>query len=317
MRTPATMITYTETALYFACPYCGAKDQHQVGHLVSNVKPVSIHNWQCSECGWLVSGEFDPASSVFYVTNIKECQKSMKGFMLLRLAPSKVDSPVWFVVEETLQFEYGPDDIAEKINTLKRIVEEHSCPVNYVRFEAIISDHDEDPHGIFQFVDFKVPPADWDTNTCVWGELFPQIGSVAIDIAVSRNLSVLTDTIMKETPSNTKSSTDRRDLTISTPIEDRTDPSLIKRWRTLLNNNPNPELTRAAIELSCATAIDNLILIGDGVYSRQDNPDDVHKIFHLMSELNSKDPAVKRKAIYKYTTYIESFINKGTESNVE
>ncbi len=316
MRTPATMITHTETKLYFACPHCGAKDQHQVEHLVSNVEPVSIYNWQCTECGWLVSGEFYPASSMFYVTNIKECQKPMKGFMLLRLAPSKVDSPVWFVVEETLHFNYGPDDIAKKINSLKYGVEEHGCPVNYVRFEAIINDHDEDPHGIFQFVDFKVPPADWDTNTCVWGELFPQIGNVVIDTAVSRDLYVLTGTIMKETPSNTKSSTDRRDLTVSIPIEDRIDPSLIQWWRTLLTNNPTPEVTRAAIELSCTTAIDNLILIGDGVYSRHDNPDDIHKMFHLMSELNSKDYAVKRKAIYEYATYIESFINKGTESDV-
>lgn len=52
--------------------------------------------------------------------------------------------------------------------------EEHSCPTNHVRCEAIITDGDDDPHGIFEFVRSVDMPEGYDEESVDWLALFPE-----------------------------------------------------------------------------------------------------------------------------------------------
>ncbi len=119
--------------------------------------------------------------------------------MLLRFAPSKVDRPVHFVVEDRIHTRDGERDWQEAMDHKRYWVEEHTCPVNILRVEAIIDGTDQDPHGILEFVAWVPKPAGWDDDDCNqdWRELFPQLAGQEIDGEVAPHPPMLGKDVLR------------------------------------------------------------------------------------------------------------------------
>jgi hypothetical protein len=95
------------------------------------------------------------------------------------LALSLADgSKLYFVVEGCTKFE----DMDEVRSWRQHFYEEHTCPTNFIRIEAIVHNGDHDPHGVFEYVDTV-----WMTDAYVRAEeegtaadylasVFPQLG---------------------------------------------------------------------------------------------------------------------------------------------
>lgn len=94
-----------------------------------------------------------------------------KTLTLLRLDPQ--EHPVYFVVET-----YGdPPATEDDREHLMYFYEEHSCPTNYIRCEAIISKNDTDPHGLFTYVRSIPRPKALDEAhyaDALWNGAFPE-----------------------------------------------------------------------------------------------------------------------------------------------
>ncbi|MGI4943676.1 MAG: hypothetical protein ACRYHQ_24445 [Janthinobacterium lividum] len=176
---PATMVA--RPRLYFACPHCGNDEMHSVTHFLSDQRDIAFGPWQCDGCGWVVEGRWHAATQTVSITKLIEQKPPIKGFMLLRIAPSKVETPLFFVVEHEVSTRHGFDGWEAWAESTRYWVEENTCPVNLVRVEAIIEGKNQDPHGVLQFVSFAPRPADWDAHNADWSVLFPQIAGPEID----------------------------------------------------------------------------------------------------------------------------------------
>ena len=176
---PATMIMKPE--LYFACPHCGAGDQHSVTHFLPVRQDVAFGPWQCKTCGWAVTGRWHHATQTVDVLSLEQRARPAKGFMLLRIAASKAERPIFFVVEHQISTRDGFEGLEEWTDRQRHWVGEHTCPTNIVPVTAIIEGQDQDPHGVLEFVAFAPEPDGWDADACDWSVLFPQVGGAEIE----------------------------------------------------------------------------------------------------------------------------------------
>lgn len=69
-----------------------------------------------------------------------------KTLVLLKITGP--EEPVYFIVEGCAQFE----DLAEVNDHNTYFYEEHTCPTNFIRIEAVFTPEDDDPHGTFEHV---------------------------------------------------------------------------------------------------------------------------------------------------------------------
>ena len=98
-----------------------------------------------------------------------------KTLVLLRLF-QRDGSPVYFVVESsTILDDNEPLDQSY-------LYDEHTCPTNYIRIEAVMTPTEDDPHGVFEYVRSVWMPHDYgvDQNEDEKiRELFPEISATA------------------------------------------------------------------------------------------------------------------------------------------
>lgn len=187
--TPAIMVS--KPRLFFACPHCGADDKHSVTHFLLDKTDHSFGPWQCDACGWVVDGIWHPATKSVSITSVKEQPKPIKGYLLLRFAPSKTENPIWFVVEDDIHTRDGLCSLAEEMESKRYWVDEHTCPTNIVRVAAIIEGHgasyNDDPHGVLKFATWTPRPSNLpDREDPDWCILFPQLATETIDGAAVR-----------------------------------------------------------------------------------------------------------------------------------
>jgi hypothetical protein len=139
----------------------------------------------------VVHGIWHPATKSVSIISLKEQPKPIKGYLLLRIASSKTEKPVWFVVEDDIHTRDGLTSPAEEIESKRYWVDEHTCPTNIVPVAAIIEGHGpnygEDPHGVLEFAAWAPQPSDIpDGKDPDWRILFPQLATETIDGAVVR-----------------------------------------------------------------------------------------------------------------------------------
>lgn len=145
---------------HVVCPHCGEEDG-RVDHLFDR-PPASFGPWYCETCRRGYVGR------VFAPNDVEV--EPHPGFIedtldLLVIQPQ--DRPVYFVVKGIAM--NGERD------GKKYFYEEHSCPTNYVRCEAIISEGDSDPHGLFEYVRTVPLPEGWDDDgNQPYFDLFPE-----------------------------------------------------------------------------------------------------------------------------------------------
>ena len=104
--------------LFYACPHCDA--EKKITHLLELERDLQVIDCKCSACGWTIDGHWSVEHQALIITSVKETPKDLAGFMLLRINPSKVDHPVWFVVEEKVYVRNG------EVPTLEEIIDHRS-----------------------------------------------------------------------------------------------------------------------------------------------------------------------------------------------
>jgi hypothetical protein len=169
---PARMVDRRQ--LFFACPHCGADDQFQVTHFLSDGRDHPFGPWQCKECGRECAGEWLAAEEAVRLTRVGAGPATIKGYALLKLDRGAA-GPLWFVVEHDVD--------ASKSDPLENaayLYEEHHCPTNFVPVAGIIDgDGNEDAHGLFEYVEWAPEPergTGWDRHDeDAWAQIFPRL----------------------------------------------------------------------------------------------------------------------------------------------
>lgn len=97
----------------------------------------------------------------------------IQGFMLVRIRGTKI----LLVIDHQLYTHNGTFTTAQEVEHMKFVVEQHSCPVNFLGVKAVIDGDDQDPHGILELVNFAPVPSDFDDDDCNydWSQLFSEI----------------------------------------------------------------------------------------------------------------------------------------------
>lgn len=84
-----------------------------------------------------------------HVDSTHEYHRGMFKTLTLLALDLADGSALFFVVEGRAEF-----DSLDKIREYDRyFYEEHTCPTNFIRTEAIVTDGDFDAHGVFRYVD--------------------------------------------------------------------------------------------------------------------------------------------------------------------
>lgn len=146
---------------HVACPHCGEEDG-RVDHLFRGT-PKSFGPWYCKSCRRGYVGRVLAPKDV----EVTPIDRSMPETLDLLMLPPQ-DKPVYFVVKGLA--------VNGEMDGKAYYYEEHSCPTNYIRCEAIISDDDDDPHGLFKFVRAMPMPGHWDEDgNNSFRDLFPEV----------------------------------------------------------------------------------------------------------------------------------------------
>lgn len=145
------------------CPFCGGQSSFDITHLKAG---NSFGPWYCEECGSSIAGTIQSDGSVDV-----EPRKGTKTKTLDLLCLPPQDHPVYFVVSGINISSVDSDTGDGK----EYFYEEHACPRNWIDdVIEIISDGDNDPHGLFDFV-ASIPDTGTDsssTTTEEWCALF-------------------------------------------------------------------------------------------------------------------------------------------------
>jgi len=162
--------------LFFACPHCGADDQHSVTHFLSDKTTHSFGPWQCD--AWFTAYGIQPRSP-YLLPASKSSRSRLRDISCFASLHRKL-KPIWFVVENDIHTRDGLRSLAEEMESKRYWVDEHTCPTNIVPVEAIIEGHgpsyDDDPHGVLQFAAWAPRPSDLpDGEDPDWCILFPQL----------------------------------------------------------------------------------------------------------------------------------------------
>lgn len=139
---------------YITCPHCGAEGHEGPGGVSHLLKMnTSFGPWYCETCGYSIRGEVKDGN----VTVEPNEDKRLKTLVLLR---KEHNGEVIYLVVRGGCFVKTNERNIDKTNN-EYLYNEHTCPVNYLnRSEFIIVDGNEDPHGLFEYVDAIPYPKD-------------------------------------------------------------------------------------------------------------------------------------------------------------
>jgi ribosomal protein L37AE/L43A len=151
----------TSTRIHVHCPNCGEEDI-RVDHLFGDKhRPVSFGPWSCKHCGRSYQGRVLEGNAVEVAVRDEQ---DIPTLSLLVLKPE--DAPVFFVVKGSRSVNPNRPSDRDEHESNRFLYEEHSCPTNFIRCEAIIADSDSDPHGVFEYVrTVDCPPHPDDNNS--------------------------------------------------------------------------------------------------------------------------------------------------------
>lgn len=184
------MKAVTKTKLEFQCPCC-QKHYFSYQHLVDQKQTERIANyrWTCNNCVASVKFSVDwNNSSVEIVDTNKAPEGKAKALVLLRLLPTKeaqLNEPIHIVVKKN---NYSHEEDLKKFSDNSTYYyNDHTCPTNYLGVERIIEGDDDDPHGIFQFVEAIWMPEGFEAHEFhnkggYWPSLFERMNKPLIEV---------------------------------------------------------------------------------------------------------------------------------------
>lgn len=149
------------TKKFFKCPACGDHEL-QVDYLKNSTN--SGWTWQCKSCVSNISFKLTDDGEI-EITNIKSPPKGKENLLIL-LKPvfqdPKAKDQVYLILEKPNTLH--ETDIDELQRQQRYYYNEHTCPSNYLGGATVLEGTDDDPHGIFQFVEAIYRPEDFDSN---------------------------------------------------------------------------------------------------------------------------------------------------------
>ncbi|CAH2399192.1 hypothetical protein [Mesorhizobium ventifaucium] len=133
-----------ETTVYISCLHCDV-GKKRVDHLFDDTMPREAGPWQCDDCGGKYKVSVLSSTDV-EVEPFDDGKKFVKSYDLLVILPQ--EKPIYFIVEGGY---HSPHEFEDKGKAY--FYGEHTCPTNWLQsVEAIVSEGDDDPHGIAEFV---------------------------------------------------------------------------------------------------------------------------------------------------------------------
>lgn len=141
-------------ANYIRCPTCGEGEESgfEFTHFVADGRDTTFGPWHCKTCGRGIRGSYHATDQSVDIEVLDASQDHKPGLMLVRLDPG--DKPIHLILDQTIY--PGWED-----HNYRYLVEEHSCPVNFLRI-PIIAGTGTDPHGVLRFVQIIERPEDCD-----------------------------------------------------------------------------------------------------------------------------------------------------------
>lgn len=141
----------TVTEMKLVCPHCG-EATNSIQHLLDNPNqsfPFSS-KWTCPDLDCLGEYEFSMDIDRHVSSVVKlESRKAEVVYDLLTLPPQK--EPVYLILRKVgYRFE---KDTEQDFRNQHYFYGQHTCPTNWTgQIIQIISEGDDDPHGLFEFV---------------------------------------------------------------------------------------------------------------------------------------------------------------------
>lgn len=165
------------TTRSFVCPHCN-NHNFIYEHLCRQGVPGEW-KWNCPKCVSDISFSLNEQLAI-EVTNIKVA-KHPKALVLLRLEPNDGDSlkkPLYLIIT-TLNYTHT-EDLAEYSKQEEYYYDIHTCPSNFLGGATVVYGDDDDPHGIFKFVEAIWMPegfdaCDFHNNGGDYSTLFPSL----------------------------------------------------------------------------------------------------------------------------------------------
>lgn len=149
------------TTRSFVCPHCNNR-KFEYEHLYQQGVPGDW-TWNCYNCGCYISFTMNKEFEID-VTNVK-IAKYPKVLVLLQLDPddgARLEKPLYLVIE-TINYRHE-EDLVEFCKYQEYYYNERTCPSNYLGDTTVLYGGDDDPHGIFKFVEAIWMPEGF--NTC-------------------------------------------------------------------------------------------------------------------------------------------------------
>jgi hypothetical protein len=143
-----------EVKHYVNCPLCNDY-KFSFGHLIKEVektkKKYSVGPWSCDSCGHKFNFIVEKDLTISVRQNDEP--PNVHGYSLLK--STNGGEPIYFVIEDTWYRQNKTESLGEAISHKHYYYDEHTCPTNWIRgIEVIMFKQDQDPHGVFEFVDF-------------------------------------------------------------------------------------------------------------------------------------------------------------------
>ena len=177
----------------FTCPVCG---EHDFGYAHLLTEPSKeVYTWSCAHCVSDIS--FSLKDNTTPVLEKVKSPEEGKAFLLalLRLDTEETLKKPIFIVVKVPNYTHETD-LEKKKHQLRYYFDEHTCPSNYLHV-TIIEGDDDDPHGIFNFVD-----AVWVPNDFCWSEFRNSGGDYSTLFPCMRNRELNDVALKTERPSS-------------------------------------------------------------------------------------------------------------------
>lgn len=184
------MKAITKTNLQFQCPRC-EKHYFSYQHLVDQKQTErrKRYEWTCGNCVATVEFSVDwDDLSVNIINAKKPPEGKAKALVLLRLLPVKgtvLKELIHIVVEKK---NYSHEEDLKKFSDIAAYwYNDHTCPANYLGVVSVIEGGDDDPHGIFQFVEAIWMPEGFDScefhnKGGSWSSLFEKMNKPLTEV---------------------------------------------------------------------------------------------------------------------------------------
>jgi hypothetical protein len=255
-----------ETKHYIDCPVCSNSQAFQIDYLLRGTGDVRGDN--CEECGTCFRFTLDNGK----VNLVTAPAVRVPILALLRYTGNLPNQQLFFVINTTIRLDKpGILNREADFETLRYWIDEHTCPTNIIPVECIISNGNDDLHGVVKLVDY-VPIAELcthynitqkellDSNNCYYQHHFQKHTGMDIDDeCVYENVTIESESI--ESTETALKKLLGKDFTVTLRQPKTIDPAIRRNIESWMNfcGTPDPTLSQIQEGVILGQFIDQLL----------------------------------------------------------